>query len=310
MTFVPAPDPVGFRRLDPIRARDAGPGTRPPTPLLVTATATTDRDTGRIATAGGIASAVAHGALILWLLLGGRIFQPAHAPEVAAVSVSVLTTAEFAALTAPQPAPPPDPPQAAPPPAEADPAPALPPRPADLDPPADLARQPMPTALPEDRFRPDPPPEQITSDPPPDRRPQRRPDPPRPDETPNDQPRRTQPRQAAPAPQAATGQPAPAVAAASPGQIDRLKAKWGAEIRQRVQRRTRAARGMSGEVAMLLVVDRSGALISVGVARSSGNPRLDAMALRAVRAAGRFPPAPAGLTDASYSLSLPISFVR
>ena len=88
MTFVPAPDPVGFRRLDPIRARDASPGTRPPTPLLVTATATTDRDTGRIATAGGIASAVAHGALILWLLLGGRIFQPAHAPAVAAVSVS------------------------------------------------------------------------------------------------------------------------------------------------------------------------------------------------------------------------------
>jgi protein TonB len=42
--------------------------------------------------------------------------------------------------------------------------------------------------------------------------------------------------------------------------------------------------------------------------RSSGVSAFDDEALRAVRNAGRFPAAPQGLTDASYSFTLALTF--
>lgn len=97
------------------------------------------------------------------------------------------------------------------------------------------------------------------------------------------------------------------------GVIRSARAEWGAAIRARIERQKRyptAAGRAQGRVTVLLTVTRAGALASVRVATGSGSAALDAAALDAVRRAGRFPPAPASLTDASYSFTLPISFRR
>jgi protein TonB len=58
-----------------------------------------------------------------------------------------------------------------------------------------------------------------------------------------------------------------------------------------------AADGASGTVTVRLTVTRSGALADLSIAASSGNAALDEAALKAVRAAGRFPAAPEGLSQ-------------
>lgn len=99
----------------------------------------------------------------------------------------------------------------------------------------------------------------------------------------------------------------------SKGQANDLRASWGAAIRARIERRKAypaAAGRVSGRVTVRLSVSPIGALLDLAVASSSGNAALDGAALRAVTSAGRFPKAPAGLTDSSYSFTLPISFDR
>ncbi len=114
-----------------------------------------------------------------------------------------------------------------------------------------------------------------------------------------------------PAPQAATD--GRVEEAASSGQVRDLKASWGAAIRKRIERRKSypaSAQGASGTVGLLLTVTRGGALQGVSVARSSGTAALDAAAVRAVTAAGRFPAAPAALVEPHYSLALSVTFSR
>ena len=99
----------------------------------------------------------------------------------------------------------------------------------------------------------------------------------------------------------------------SKARINDLRAGWGAAIRNRIERRKSypsGARGASGTVTVRLSVNRSGALTGVAVAKSSGNQALDAAAVQAVKAAGRFPAAPNGLSDPSYSFTLPMRFSR
>ncbi|TGD42068.1 energy transducer TonB [Pseudotabrizicola sediminis] len=98
----------------------------------------------------------------------------------------------------------------------------------------------------------------------------------------------------------------------SAAQQNDLKASWGATIRSRIERRKSyptAARGAAGTVTVRLTVSRSGTLTGVGITNSSGNAALDQAAVRAVQSA-RLPAAPVGLTDASYSFSLPMTFQR
>lgn len=84
---------------------------------------------------------------------------------------------------------------------------------------------------------------------------------------------------------------------------------WGGAIRSRIERRKRAPRGAGeGTVVLSVSIARSGALVGVRVAASSGNGALDAAAVDAVRRAGSFPPAPDGLNDPQYSFRLPIRF--
>jgi len=86
---------------------------------------------------------------------------------------------------------------------------------------------------------------------------------------------------------------------------------WLSAIRARVERRKAypaAAGTAEGRVTLQLTVERSGRLAAVGVARSSGNATLDAAALRAVKSAGRFPKAPAAVTEAAVTFNLPLRF--
>ncbi|WP_406720204.1 MULTISPECIES: TonB family protein [Thioclava] len=99
----------------------------------------------------------------------------------------------------------------------------------------------------------------------------------------------------------------------SNAQSESLRGRWGAQIRQRVERRKRypsGANGAKGQAVVRLTVAASGQLVSASLARSSGNAAIDAAALSAVRNAGRFPKAPAGLGNASLTFTLPMSFLR
>lgn len=113
---------------------------------------------------------------------------------------------------------------------------------------------------------------------------------------------------------AAAGQGGDAPASTlSQGEANDVLAGWGASIRARIEKRKRypaAADGAEGSVTLRLTIARTGQLAGVSIASSSGNAALDAAALKAVNAAGRFAKAPSGLTEASYSFTLPIRFAR
>ncbi|WP_339113635.1 TonB family protein [Thioclava sp. GXIMD2076] len=99
----------------------------------------------------------------------------------------------------------------------------------------------------------------------------------------------------------------------SKAQADNLRGRWGAQIRQRIERRKRypsAARGAQGQAVVRLTVSAAGQLVSVSLARSSGNAAIDQAAVTAVQRAGQFPAAPRGLGASSLSFSLPMSFAR
>lgn len=100
--------------------------------------------------------------------------------------------------------------------------------------------------------------------------------------------------------------------ALSPAQTNALRATWGADIYARVRRNMTYPRGSrdSGTTRLALTVARNGRLEGAQVVTSSGSAALDRAALRAVTQAGRFAGAPAGLTQASYSFSLALTFTR
>jgi protein TonB len=110
--------------------------------------------------------------------------------------------------------------------------------------------------------------------------------------------------------QGAAGQSGQAIAAQrGAAAAAAAKAEWGAAIRARVERRKSYptdADGATGRVTLRLLVGADGRLVSVAVAQSSGVAALDRAAVLAVKAAGRFPKAPRGMTETSFSL--PISF--
>ena len=134
-------------------------------------------------------------------------------------------------------------------------------------------------------------------------------------------PQQAAPRPAAPA-QRAAGQGSGAAAGtagtspaptASAAQVQSLMARWGGEIRSRIERRKsypRAAGGASGTVQVAIRVGADGQLRGLGIAGSSGNAALDQAALTAVQRAGRFPAAPAGIGGGAHSFTLPMAFNR
>ncbi len=84
-----------------------------------------------------------------------------------------------------------------------------------------------------------------------------------------------------------------------------LLAQWGAKIRARVARRAPRGAG-KGTAVVAITVSGSGALLSASLHRSSGNSRVDQLALAAVRKAAPFPAAPGALAITRHSFALPI----
>jgi protein TonB len=114
---------------------------------------------------------------------------------------------------------------------------------------------------------------------------------------------------AAPAPQPAAQSAAKSDPAASAGEAKALKADWGSKVRARINRKVALPTDSApGTVKVRLEIAASGALLSVGIAQSSGQAALDAAALKAVKSAAPFARAPKGLSEPSYSFSLPITF--
>lgn len=90
-----------------------------------------------------------------------------------------------------------------------------------------------------------------------------------------------------------------------------LMAKWGASIRNRVERRKRYPSGTtaSGTTVLRITISRGGRLKAVSVVKSSGSRSLDKAAVKAVQRA-RYAAAPKGLNAAQYSFNLPLAFKR
>lgn len=91
----------------------------------------------------------------------------------------------------------------------------------------------------------------------------------------------------------------------------RLLAQWGAAIRNRVERQKRYPRGVAanGTTILRISVTTAGRLNGVGVAKSSGHPKLDQAAVAAVKRA-RYPAAPESLGGGPYRFNLPVGFSR
>jgi protein TonB len=92
---------------------------------------------------------------------------------------------------------------------------------------------------------------------------------------------------------------------ADAGRQAKLQTIWGAKIRTRIMRRMPNSRD-KGVVTVYLKVSRDGQLLSSRILKSSGNAKLDQLALTAVKRAGRLPKAPKKLAGAYSEFRLPI----
>ncbi len=103
-----------------------------------------------------------------------------------------------------------------------------------------------------------------------------------------------------------------AAARASKADNHALQAAWSAEVQARIARNQTYPRGNHGEgrVKVQMVILRSGTLKEVSLVASSGRPALDQAAIRAVKRAAPFPPAPAALSDAWFKMAQWMNFRR
>jgi len=107
-----------------------------------------------------------------------------------------------------------------------------------------------------------------------------------------------------------------AAQASAPARLDTatrssLMAQWGGAIRARIERQKRYPAGTraQGTVHLVLDVGGDGRLLGVKVAHASGDPRLDAAAVNAVRRA-RLPAKPDRLPGQQHRFTLPVAFSR
>ncbi|MEM7269943.1 MAG: TonB family protein [Pseudomonadota bacterium] len=85
---------------------------------------------------------------------------------------------------------------------------------------------------------------------------------------------------------------------------------WGSQIRREVERKKPRNTRRTGTVQIAMTIGRDGGLMGAEVRASSGSGRLDKAALKAVRAAAPYAPAPPELTGGSFEFVLPIAFRR
>lgn len=104
-------------------------------------------------------------------------------------------------------------------------------------------------------------------------------------------------------PQAAASAPR----AAGGGPVADILSQYQARVRADIEREVRRLPvSRTGVTTIRFSFSRSGMLAAAAVARSSGDPALDRVALAAVKRASPFPAAPAELTQPSFTLTVPI----
>lgn len=147
------------------------------------------------------------------------------------------------------------------------------------------------------------------------------PPPKKPDPKPKKTPPKKKPekREAAPS-QKASGKGGAAQAGQSGGQVQTLSkgqranliGRWGAQIHRAIARKQRSPKGArgGGRVKLNLRVSRSGKLLSVRVVQASGDAAYARAAVAAVKRVGRFPKAPAQLTNDSYAYTTTLTFKK
>lgn len=81
--------------------------------------------------------------------------------------------------------------------------------------------------------------------------------------------------------------------------------KWGSKIHFRISKRAPKGAG-KGTAVIKISVASSGQLLSLRLAKSSGNKKIDRLALAAVKKAAPFPKAPASLQGNQQSFAIPI----
>ncbi len=89
--------------------------------------------------------------------------------------------------------------------------------------------------------------------------------------------------------------------------------KWQSKLYSHLLRRTRslqrqAGRGVKGTAQVAFVVDQSGNILSVKLARSSGNPTVDELAVQATRNSSPVPAPPAAIAKPRMPITVPIQF--
>ncbi|MBS0471028.1 MAG: energy transducer TonB [Proteobacteria bacterium] len=83
---------------------------------------------------------------------------------------------------------------------------------------------------------------------------------------------------------------------------------YGGKLWTLIAARKPAGIHLDGEATVLFAVDGNGALIELQLARSSGNARLDTLALDTVRSAAPFPAPPPELESADLRFTIPFAF--
>jgi len=90
-----------------------------------------------------------------------------------------------------------------------------------------------------------------------------------------------------------------------------MSANWARQISAYFElhkRYPKVAKVRAAKVTLALVLNRLGHVVELAVAESSGDPAYDQAALEMVRRSDPVPRPPAGLTDDTFSYSLPVNF--
>ncbi|HUD52000.1 energy transducer TonB, partial [Parvibaculum sp.] len=83
---------------------------------------------------------------------------------------------------------------------------------------------------------------------------------------------------------------------------------YGSLVWRRIAERKPKGIHLPGTAYVNFALTDEGAIAAIRVARSSGNPELDAMALRTIEAAAPFDPPPPGLTSQDLVFEIPFNF--
>lgn len=91
----------------------------------------------------------------------------------------------------------------------------------------------------------------------------------------------------------------------SPARKTSLMREWASAIQSRIARNVPRGAG-KGKATLRVTVGADGSLQGVTLLSSSGKPKIDQVAMAAVKRVGRFPPAPKGISVSAQSFQLPV----